>query len=111
MKLSLTSNEFFTDLKEKTGFEGSVEDLKEYTKVWLKETYEEGNINMSLESPLSFPCFEIPFLNKFDLQDHNYKYGKEIYIPTLLNEEELYEIIRLWRNGKIKELCKMIDGD
>ena len=111
MKLSITSDEFFTDLKEKTGFEGSIRELKEYTKEWLKETYEEGNINISLESPLSFPCFEIPFLNKFALQDHNYKDGKENYIPTLLNAQELYEIIRLWRNGKIKELFKIIDGD
>jgi len=111
MKFSITSNEFFTDLKEKTGFEGSVGELKEYTKEWLRDTFERLSERSHLFAFFAFPCIETPFLNKFSLQDCYYDEGKENYIRTILDDRDLMEIVNLWREGKIEELFKMIDDE
>jgi hypothetical protein len=110
-KFSITSDEFFTDLKEKTGFEGSVRELKEYTKRWLEDSFEKGSKDIPLTERIAFPCNEIPFLNKFSLEDCAYGNGQENYITTILDEIELMEIVFLWRKGKIEELFKMIDDE
>lgn len=110
-KFSITSDEFFTDLKEKTGFEGSVRELKEYTKRWLEDSFEKGSKDIPLTERIAFPCIETPFLNKFSLQDCYYDEGKENYIRTISDNRDLMEIVNLWREGKIEELFKMIDDE
>ena len=110
MKFSVTSDEFFTDLKEKTGFKGSLEDLKKYTKEWLKDTFIKSIYRPNFPYQ-AFPCHAILFLNKYYLECNLYPEEQKNYIPTLLKEEELINILHLWREGEIEDLINLIDGE